>query len=144
MNTPKLSPADAKATALKTLESLPAPFVSFATSGTDGWSDLRMMAIAAHDGVDTLWFGTSTESKKAAQLKVNPKAVVYGYDPGSMKEFRLFGKIELLSDAASRRKIWQDDFLQYFPEGVDSPTFLVMKFMTERGESCGMDGMGTF
>ena len=145
MDTPKLAPADAKVAALKALESLMPPFISLATLGPDGSPDLRMMALAARDGIGTLWFGTSTESKKFAQLKTDPRAVVFGYDASSMREFRLFGKIELLNDPASRRKIWHDDFLGYFPDGVDSPNLVVLKLTVERGEYASVDaGVGTF
>ncbi len=143
MNTPTLSAADAKAASFKALESI--PFVSFATSGLDGWPNLRMLAVAAKDGIDTLWFATATTEKKVIELKANPKAVVYGYDPQSMKEFRLFGNVALLDDPASRKKVWCDDFLQYFLEGINSPTMIVLKFTTDHGQYASYgEGAGTF
>ena len=51
----------------------------------------------------------------------------------TMTEFRLFGKVELLSDAASRRKVWRDDFIEHFPNGVDCPTMVVLRFETDHG-----------
>ncbi len=143
MNTATLTALEAKAAALKALESI--PFLSFGTIGLDGWPNLRMLAVAAKDDIDVLWFATATTEKKVAELKANPKTVVYGYDPQSMKEFRLFGNVELLADAASRRKVWCDDFLQYFPEGVDSPTMIVLKFVTDHGQYASYgEGAGTF
>ena len=145
MDIPKLAASAAKTAALKTLESLPCPSVSFGTFGLDGWTNLRILAIANHDGIDTLWFATTVTEKKVAELKANPKAVVYGYDPQSMAEFRLFGNVELLSDSASRRKAWREDFIQYFPEGVDSPTMIVIKFTTDHGQYVDYSvGTGTF
>ena len=108
-------------------------FVSLATFGTGGYPDVRVLLVAANDGVDSIWFATGTESGKIAQLQKNPKAAVYGYDRESMTEFRLFGTVELLSDSASRRKIWRDDFIQHFPDGVDSPTMVVLRFKTDYG-----------
>ena len=143
MNTPTLSASEAKAAALKTLESL--PFVAFGTFGLDGWPNLRMLAVAAKDGIDTLWFATSTTEKKIDELRANSKAAVYAFDPQSLREFRLFGNVELLSDPASRRKAWHDDFLQYFPEGVNSPTMIVLKFTTHHGQYAAYgEGIGTF
>ena len=109
------------------------PFVSFGTLGADGWPDLRVLLIAAKDGVESIWFATSTDSPKIAELKQNPKAVIYGYEMEPMAEFRLFGNVELLSDSASRQKIWQDDFIQHFPDGIDSPDMIVMRFKTDHG-----------
>ena len=145
MDTPKLSASDAKAAALKALESLSCPSVAFGTFGLDGWINLRVMAIAAHDNIDTLWFATTTTEQKVAELRANPKAVVYGYDSQTFREFRLFGNVELLSDPISRRKAWREDFIQYFPEGVDSPTMIVLKFTTDHGQYVDYrEGAGTF
>lgn len=143
METPLLDPVEAKAAALKTLESV--PYISFGTFGLDAWPNLRMLVVATKDDIDTLWFATSTTEKKVAELKANPNAVVYAYHPESMKEFRLFGTVELLSDPSSRRKVWDDDFLQYFPEGVDSPSMIVLKFTTDHGHYASYgEGVGTF
>jgi len=108
-------------------------FVSFATFGTDGYPDVRVLVVTAKDGADTIWFATETSSRKIAQLQKNPKATIYGYDMEAMTEFRLFGTVELLSDPESRRKVWQDDFTQHWPDGVDSPNMIVLKFNTDRG-----------
>ena len=108
-------------------------FVSLATFGTDGYPDVRVLLVAAKDGVDAIWFATETTSGKIAQLRKNPKAALYGYDREKMMEFRLFGSVELLTDAESRRKIWKDDFFLHFPGGVDSPNMIILRFNTEHG-----------
>ena len=107
------------------------PFVTVATFGTDGYPDVRVLLVAAKDDVDTIWFATGTESNKIAQLRKNPKAVLYAYDMEIMAEFRLFGTVELLSDSAARQKIWRDDFLEHFPDGIDSPNMVVLRFQTD-------------
>jgi len=126
-----LDTAEAKSRVLQMLDK--DTFVSLATFGTDGYPDVRVLLIAAKDGVDSVWFATEATSGKIAQLQKNPKAVLYGYDMETMTEFRLFGNIELLTDAASRRKIWRDEFIQHFPDGVDSPTMIVLRFNTTHG-----------
>ena len=109
------------------------PLVSMATFSADGWPNVRLLLVAANDGTDSIWFATGSDSPKIAELHKNPKAALYGYDGETMMEFRLFGSVELLSDSASRRKIWRDDFIQYFPDGVDSPAMIVMRFNTDHG-----------
>ena len=138
MNPTVLDAADAKSRILQMLEKN--PFVSLATCccasgiiGSNDWPDVRVLLVAAKDGVDSVWFATSTESSKIAQLRKNPKAAIYGYDMEAMTEFRLFGNVELLSDSASRQKIWRDDFIQHFPDGIDSPTMIVLRFDTDHG-----------
>ena len=131
MNPTILNASDAKSHALQILQKN--PLVSFATFGTDGWPNVRALVVADHDGVDSAWFVTETNSPKIAELQKNPNAAIYGFDMEAMAEFRLFGHVELLSDSASRRKIWSDDFLQHFPDGVDSPTMIVLRFNTDHG-----------
>jgi len=125
-----LDSAEAKARVLAMFEK--SPFVSFATFG-DSYPDIRVLLVAAKDGVDAIWFATGTTSGKIAQLQKNPKAALYGYDMETMTEFRLFGTVELLSDSASRRKVWRDDFTQHWPDGIDSPNMIVLCFKTEHG-----------
>ena len=131
MNPQQLNAEEAKARTLQTLEKT--PFVSFGTFGLDGWPNIRVLLIAAKDGVETIWFATSIDSPKISELKANPKAVIYGYELEAMLEFRLFGTVELLTDSASRKKIWQDDFIQHFPDGIDSPEMIVLRFNTDHG-----------
>ena len=109
------------------------PFVSVATFGTDGYPDVRVLLVAAKDDVNTIWFATEIESNKIAQLRKNPKAALYTCDMETMTEFRLFGTVELLSDSAARQKIWRDDFLEHFPDGIDSPNMIVLRFQTDHG-----------
>ena len=131
MNPTILDVTEAKSRILQLLEKN--PFVSLATFGANDWPDVRVLLVAAKDSTDSIWFATSTESAKIAQLQQNPKATIYGYDLEAMTEFRLFGNVKLLSDSASRQKIWQDDFLQYFPDGIDSPEMIVLRFDTDHG-----------
>jgi len=131
MNPTILNAADAQSRILQILQKN--PFVSLATFGPDEWPNVRVLLVAAHDGVDSIWFATGTDSPKIAELRNNPKAAIYGFDMEAMTEYRLFGQVELLSDSASRRKIWRDDFIQYFPDGVDSPTMIVLRFNTDHG-----------
>jgi general stress protein 26 len=128
-----LDSAETKLRVIQILEKK--PFVSFATFG-ETYLDVRMLVVAAKDGTDSLWVATSTESGKIAQLRKNPKAALYGYDGETMtelREFRLFGTVELLSDSAARKKIWHDDYIQHFPDDIDSPTMIVLRFNTDHG-----------
>lgn len=125
---------EARAQALNLLKRTDCRTVNMATWGADGYPDLRPLMLCAHDGLETLWFGTALATRKTAQLKLNPKCAIHGLSEDGSTEFRLFGTVEQLSDAASRRRIWQEGFLQYFPDGVDSPALVVLRFNPVRGE----------
>jgi general stress protein 26 len=131
MNPQMLDVAETKLRVLQMLDK--ETFVSLATFGMDDYPDVRVLLMVAHDGVDSIWFATETTSGKIAQLQKNPKAAIYGYSRETMTEFRLFGKVELLTDTASRQKIWKDEYIQHFPEGINSPTMVILRFNTDHG-----------
>lgn len=131
MNPVQINAAETKDRIQKAFEKI--PFVSFGTFGANGWPNVRALMVVVKDGVETIWFATDTTSSKIAELKANPKAILYGYDVESMMEFRLFGKVEMLTDSVSRQKIWSDEMIQHFPGGIDSPDMVVLRFDTESG-----------
>ena len=139
---------EVKIQALRLLKRTNGRTVTMATWGADGYPDLRPLMLCGHDGLETLWFGTALATRKAAQLGLDPKCTIHGLSEDGGMEFRLFGTVQLLTDAASRRRIWQDGFLQYFPDGVDSPALGVLRFTSVRGEYRAFSetgpGMGTF
>jgi len=45
----------------------------------------------------------------------------------------LKGMIEVLADAASKEKIWQDGDTMYYPEGVTDPDYCVLRFTANEG-----------
>lgn len=130
----EISPEEAKAHTLRLLKLATGHTLNLATLAMDGYPDLRSLVLCAHDGLDALWFGTSTKTSKVAQLKHSHKSAVLGLGTENGGEFRLYGETEMHSDSASRRRVWQDGFLRYFPDGVDSPDFVVLKLIPARGE----------
>ena len=44
----------------------------------------------------------------------------------------LTGDIEIVTDEAEKKALWQDWFIQHFPGGVDDPTYCVLKFTSKR------------
>ena len=48
-----------------------------------------------------------------------------------VKEF--IGKMEVLTDAASKEKVWRDGDTEYYPGGVTDPNYCVLKFTATDG-----------
>ena len=118
--------------------------VTLATVGGDGGPDIRGMAPVRADGLADVWFATAADSPKAKQLKANPKAAVYGFVMDDFSEFRLYGEAELLTDSASRRRAWRDDFAMHWPEGPDSPDAVAVRFRAKRGQWATIGKTGSF
>ena len=117
------------------------PCISFATFG-ETYPDVRTLMVIDKENIHSIWFAVGIESNKVAQLRKNPNAAIYGCDVESMTEFRLFGKVELLSDSTSRQKVWHNA-KEYFPEGIES--MIVLRFDTDHGTYVSFDKeSGTF
>jgi len=127
--------------ALKILSA--AEMVSFGTVGEDGGPDIRSLSPVRADGLAEVWFATAADSPKVRQLKANPKAVVYGFVMDDFDEFRLYGEAEVLTDSASRRRAWRDDFAMHW-EGPDSPNMVAMRFRAKRGQWAAIGKLGSF
>lgn len=117
------------------------------TFGEDGRPDARAMAIAKCEGFKTIWMLTGKSSKKYHELSRNPNCLLYATeleDSTNYLELRLWGKMELLDDAASRALAWKEDYICYFPGGKDDPNLVVMKFTAESGALQTRAGKETF
>ena len=137
-----LDAAEARTKAESILRSLPG--LSVATNGEKGYPNLRALAIGHVDDIQTIWFSTSSCSKKLKELTEDPRGTLYGFDMQSMSEFRLYGSFEPLTDGESRKKVWKDEYLTYWPDGMDSPNMTVLKFTTKSGIYASFGETGTF
>jgi general stress protein 26 len=82
-----------------------------ATSGADGWPHVSQV-MAGVDG-DRLWVVTGTASRKARNLRDNPRAALM-WTPQS--EVYLRTTVEVVDDAVERRRVWLSGLLPFDPE----------------------------
>lgn len=134
-----LTDEDAKAKAEKLLSKTRVVFL--ATNGSHGHPNLRALALVGMDGISSLWFAVSSQSCKVAELLSDSRAVVYGYAPRTMAEFRLWGNVAVLDDDESRARVWTEGFEEYF-EGKDDPDMRVLRFDAKSGIYCDKKGNG--
>ena len=109
------------------------PVAMLGSVDANGWPNIKAMLNMEHEGLKTIWFGTNTSSRRVGQLRQNPKACVYYVDQEQFKGLMLVGMVEILQDAASRRRRWRPGFEKYDPLGVDDPDYSVLRFTAEWG-----------
>ena len=115
---------------------VPEKAVFLVTIGEDGRPDTRAMAVVETEGLKTIWMMTGKSSDKYRQLLKNPNCMLYATemeDDANYLELRLWGRMELLDDAASRARAWRDQYLHYFPAGQGDPGLVVLKFTADTG-----------
>lgn len=142
MKESELSRKEARAKAEKLLDATKIVFL--ATNGSHGHPNVRAMMPVKCEGVEKLWFCCDLESSKIIELVKSDKAVVYGYAPRTLAEFRLWGSVEILEDTASRKLVWNDELKKHFPGGVNDPTMRVLRFDVISGLYRNKDKAGNF
>lgn len=93
----------------------------------------NLEALFVEEGL-TLYFSTNTSSDKVAQMRRNSVACVYFVDESSFVGLMLQGRVEVLNDAPTQRRIWQQGWEMYYPQGPEDPDHTVLRIRPERLE----------
>jgi general stress protein 26 len=88
------------------------------------------------------YFSTNTSSAKMSQINAKPKVSVYFCNPGKFHGLMLGGNIEVVADQELKREIWQDGWEIYYPDGVDSPEYTILRLLPTFAK--GWSGEGPF
>lgn len=100
----------------------------------DGFPVSRaMLKPRERNGIKEFWLTTNTSSNKVRCFRENPKASIYFVDKRFFRGASLVGEIEVLEDAASKERIWQEGDTMYYEEGVTDPDYCVLKFTAAKG-----------
>ena len=98
------------------------------SNGDDGHPCIKAMLNMETEGLETVWFGTNTSSRRVAQFRKDPRACVYFVDFSDWMGLMLVGEMEVLSDPESRQRLWREGFEKYYPLGVSDPDYSVLRF----------------
>ena len=113
-------------------DALPIAFIS--SVDNEGYPYTKaMLSPREREGIKVFYFTTNTFSLRVAHYKTNSKASIYFCDTDGFKGMMLRGTMEVLTDAASKERIWRDGDEQYYPGGVTDPNYCVLKFTAVDG-----------
>ena len=109
--------------------------VSFIGSiDADGYPNMKaMLPPRKREGIKEFWFTTNTSSKRVLQYRANPNACIYFFDKRFFRGVMLKGKMEVLTDAASKESIWRAGDEQYYSNGVTDEDYCVLRFTAQSG-----------
>ncbi len=74
-----------------------------------------------------VYFTTNTSSIKIGRIKENNKASVYFCVPEEWRGICLAGVIELVTDHAVKKELWQKGWDMYYPGGIADPDYAVLR-----------------
>lgn len=118
--------------------------VMLGTNGDDGYPNVRAMIKMENEGLKTIWFSTTTSSKRLAQLLGNSKACVYFVDFEQWRGLMLVGDVEALKDVESGQRLWRQGYEKYYPPGLKDPDYSVLRFTAGWGDYHHTSSRGTF
>ncbi|MDR2884042.1 MAG: pyridoxamine 5'-phosphate oxidase family protein [Deferribacteraceae bacterium] len=122
-----------------------APTVYLSTIDERGYPNTRAMLnlqnkllfpslIPLFNGRD-LHFTTNFASQKITDILSNNLASAYFCIPELWHGMMVQGKIEIVEDVKLRHSIWQRGWETYYPDGVDSIDYVVLRLKTEKMSS---------
>ena len=78
-------------------------------------------------GCNEVWVVTAADSEKVADFRLNPKAgLSYSFYGDSVA---LRGTVEIITDDETRKLMWQEYFINYFPGDPADPNYVLVHFI---------------
>jgi len=138
---------------LELMETAEAVYVT--TIGRDGFPQTRAMfnlrnkaqfpaladLFASHGQELIMYLSTNTSSTKMDEIRGNPAVSLYFCRPAESLGLMLGGTIEIVDDAALKKRIWQDGWEKY-QAGPEDPDYTVLRLSPAFAK--GWNGSGRF
>ncbi len=113
----------------------------FTTTGVDGRLYSRPLGTQEVEFDGDLWFATSADSPKVAEIALNPRVNVAYASPSKNSYVSVSGTAEIVADRAKIDELWSPAMKLFFPEGKDDPNLRLIHVHAESAEY--WDGPGT-
>ncbi|MGL4622243.1 pyridoxamine 5'-phosphate oxidase family protein [Chroococcidiopsis sp.] len=82
----------------------------------------------------TLWFVTSAKSRKVREILNKSYVTVTFQDDSEQAYVTALGTASVENDFYEKQKRWQEDWTIYFPAGLQSDDYVLLKFVPSRIE----------
>ncbi len=102
------------------------------TRAHDGELRARPMAIADRDESGDLWFVTSFDSPKAAEIRADDQVSVTMQSKARF--LSISGRAEIVRDRAKIEALWRETWKVWFPNGKDDPAIALVRVVASEGE----------
>lgn len=113
----------------------------FTTTGVDGRLYSRPLGTQEVEFDGDLWFATSADSPKVAEIALNPRVNVAYASPSKNSYVSVAGTARIVADRAKIDELWSPAMKLFFPEGKDDPNLRLIHVQAESAEY--WDGPGT-
>ena len=104
------------------------------TTIAEGKLHSRPMSTQEMDENGDLWFFTSDDSRKIAELGADDRINAAYSNPDDNTYVSVFGTAQVVKDRAKIEELWNPIHKAWFPEGVDDPHLSLLKITVEEAE----------
>ena len=101
--------------------------VTIASIDANGFPRPVQMSKIKAAGFHEVWMATSARSVKVEDFKHNNKAGLCYDHYGDGVALR--GTVEVITDDATRKEMWEDWFIHHFPGGPTDPDYVLLRFL---------------
>ena len=101
--------------------------VTIASIDANGFPRPVQMSKIKAEGFHEIWMATSARSVKVEDFKHNNKAGLCYDHYGDGVALR--GTVEVITDDATRKEMWEDWFIHHFPGGPTDPDYVLLRFL---------------
>ncbi len=108
------------------------PYPLLVTLAADGFPQSRPMTLAARDE-HALWFPTSRESRKVAQIQAHAEVTALFVDTDRYNYASFHGTASLDPDRDIARRLWRDEWQDDWPLGAEDPDYTLLRVDGVRG-----------
>jgi len=99
----------------------------------NGYPNAKTMFRRHNEGIRTFWFSSNISAIRTGQWLERPQACVYFDDPVDFHGLMLTGRMEVLTDNATKLAFWQEGDEMYYSQGPSDPDYCILRFTAEAG-----------
>ena len=98
-----------------------------------GYPNAKAMFKMEREGLKTFYFSTNLSAKRSQGYLKNAKASIYLMDTETYQGLMLVGEMQVLTDTASKARLWREGNEIYYPDGIEDADYCVLRFTAHRG-----------
>ena len=110
------------------------PIAMLTTVDTDGALRSRPMATQKMGPDGVLWFFTSADSPKAAEVGREHHVNIAYADQEHNRYVSVSGAASVVRDEAKAKELWNPFYKAWFPEGLDDPKLALLRVAPDKAE----------
>lgn len=109
-------------------------YCTLVTLNDQGAADARVMDAFPMEADGSLWLATKAGSRKAAQIRKDPRVTLIWFEASTQSYATLTGTAALVDDPAEKAKRWKEAWKAFYDDGPRGADYLLIRVRPTRLE----------